>query len=76
MVVSNMQMETSSAEQITNIETGKESLKLIWSAPRTLKDLILTLKRLNTFSKKIKVHNIVIYKYGTKFESFTCTVVE
>lgn len=62
MVVSNMQTETSSAEQIIYTEIEKENLKLIWSAPITLKDLVSALKRLNRFSKKSNVHNIVINK--------------
>lgn len=71
-----MQIETSSAEQITYTETEKENVKLIWSAPITLKDLISTLKRLNSFSKNFKVHNIQILYHIYKLLSFTCTVVE
>lgn len=75
MVVSNMQTETSSAEQITYTETEK-NVKSIWSAPITLKDLISILKRLNSFSKNFKVHNIQILYHIYKLLSFTCTVVE
>lgn len=71
-----MQIETSSAEQITYTETEKENVKLIWFAPITLKDLISTLKRLNSFSKNFKVHNIQILYHIYKLLSFTCTVVE